>query len=546
MATHDVNLNDAHAERSRLHLAALKGDWNSIEDMPNIQREITKKRETTLHIAAAANQEEFVKNLVEGMSSGDIAAENTVGSTALAYAAATGNVNIAKAMLKKNRDLPNLGSGMKPLFMAALLEHYQMVEYLSRSTKTWEWDITDQTELFVTYARVGYYGQALEMMKVNSNLATAKNRFNDTALHVLARKHSAFVSESQQGILRRHISSWMKLKQDSKQIQAHELVKEICVRAYDVESLSENQELSQSLFVAAEVGNVEFLIELIRFDLELALKTDQTNRSIFHIAVKERHESIFNLLHEIGSFKDLIVENITNGENNMLHLAAKLAPQHKLNAISGAALQLQQELLWFKEVEKVVKSSLKEMKNEAGETPYALFETMHEKLRKDGESWMRKTANSSMVVATLICSIIFTGQPTDGMKHSSQNSNLELAFSVSSAIALFCSSTSLIMFLSILTSRYSYNDFLVSLPIKLMIGVASLFISIASMIVAFCASFNLKYRNHQGFPLMAVLFGLFACVPILYVLLKYRLLFDIVRSTCFSSSLFKPRHRLLY
>ncbi|XP_065628189.1 uncharacterized protein LOC112037078 [Quercus suber] len=477
MATHDVNLNDAHAERSRLHLAALKGDWNSIEDMPNIQREITKKRETTLHIAAAANQEEFVKNLVEGMSSDDITAENTVGSTALAYAAATGNVNIAKAMLKKNRDLPNLGSGMKPLLMAALLEHYQMVEHLSRSTRTWEWDIIDQTELFVTYARVGYYGQALEMMKVNSNLATAKNRFNDTALHVLlARKHSAFVSESQQGILRRHINSWMKLKQDSKQIQAHELVKEICVRAYDVESLSENQELSQSLFAAAEVGNVEFLIELIRFDLELALKTDQTNRSIFHIAVKERHESIFSLLHEIGSFKDLIVENITNGGNNMLHLAAKLAPQQKLNAISGAALQLQQELLWFKEVEMVVKSSLKEMKNEAGETPYVLFATMHEELRKDGENWMRNTANSSMVVATLICSIIFAGQPTDGIKHSSENSNLELAFSVSSTIALFCSSTSLIMFLSILTSRYSYNDFLVSLPIKLMIGVASLFI----------------------------------------------------------------------
>ena len=199
-----------------------------------------------------------------------------------------------------------------------------------------------------------------------------------------------------------------------------------------------------------------------------------------------------------------------------------------------------------KEVEKVVKSTLKEMKNEAGETPIVLFATMHEELRKDGESWMRNTANSSMVVATLICSIIFTGQPTDGIKHSSENSNLELAFSVSSAIALFCSSTSLIMFLSILTSRYSYNDFLVSLPIKLMIGVASLFISIASMIVAFCASFNLKYHNHQGFPLISVVFGIFACVPILYVLLKYRLLFDIVRSTCFSSSLFKPRHRLLY
>ncbi|KAK7820752.1 hypothetical protein CFP56_038495 [Quercus suber] len=51
-----------------------------------------------------------------------------------------------------------------------------------------------------------------------------------------------------------------------------------------------------------------------------------------------------------------------------------------------------------KEVEKFVKSSLKEMKNEAGETPYVLFATMHEELRKDGESWMRKTANSSMVI----------------------------------------------------------------------------------------------------------------------------------------------------
>ena len=34
--------------------------------------------------------------------------------------------------------------------------------------------------------------------------------------------------------------------------------------------------------------------------------------------------------------------------NNMLHLAAGLAPEEKLNAISGAALQMQRELLWFK------------------------------------------------------------------------------------------------------------------------------------------------------------------------------------------------------
>ena len=97
------------------------------------------------------------------------------------------------------------------------------------------------------------------------------------------------------------------------------------------------------------------------------------------------------------------------------------------------------------------------MKNEKGETPYVLFAMEHEDLRKEGEKWMMNTAKSSMVVATLISSIMFSGLPTDGLSHNSKKYNLELAYSVSSATALFCSSTSLIMFLCILTSRYS-ND----------------------------------------------------------------------------------------
>ena len=67
----------ARTERSRLYLAALKGDWKSVQGMLKIQREITKARETTLHVAAAANKEEFVKNLVSNtMSSEDLKVEN--------------------------------------------------------------------------------------------------------------------------------------------------------------------------------------------------------------------------------------------------------------------------------------------------------------------------------------------------------------------------------------------------------------------------------------------------------------------------------------
>ncbi|GMY13700.1 isoform 2 of ankyrin repeat domain-containing protein 17, partial [Fagus crenata] len=339
----------------------------------------------------------------------------------------------------------------------------------------------------------------------------------------------------------------LKLKQEnSKQSEAHKLVKK-CLQAYrdDVENLKVIPEISELLFEAAEVGNIEFLVELIRFDFDILWKIDN-HRSIFHIAVEKRHESIFGLLNEIGSIRDLISDSIDKDGNNILHLVAGLAPQDKLNAISGAALQMQRELLWFKEVEKIVNPSYKEMKNGNGKTPYALFAEEHEKLRKQGEEWMMNTAEYSMVVAALIASVMFSVQLADGLDNRIETSTLDLAFAYSNAIALLFSSTSLITFLSILTSRYSYDDFLLSLPVRLMIGVTSLFISITAMMVAFVASFCLKNHNHLKYPLIFVVIGLFACVPISYVLLKYRLCVDIVQSTCYSSSLFQPRQHLLY
>ena len=141
----------------------------------------------------------------------------------------------------------------------------------------------------------------------------------------------------------------LKLKQEnSKQSQVNDLF-EKCLQAYgdDVENLNEISVISHVLFDAVEVGNTEFLVKLIRFDFDLLWKT-RNSKSIFHIAVEKRHESIFNILNEIGSIGDLIIDRIEADGSNILHLAAGLAPQEKLNAISGAALQMQREILWFK------------------------------------------------------------------------------------------------------------------------------------------------------------------------------------------------------
>ncbi|XP_035545101.1 uncharacterized protein LOC108982606 [Juglans regia] len=105
---------------------------------------------------------------------------------------------------------------------------------------------------------------------------------------------------------------------------------------------------SSFLFDAARSGNVEFLIVLIRSYLDLIWRVDEKNRSIFHLAIKYRQETVFNLIYELGSIKGIIALYTDQDKNNMLHLAAEIALPDRLNTISGAALQVQRELLWFK------------------------------------------------------------------------------------------------------------------------------------------------------------------------------------------------------
>jgi hypothetical protein len=189
-------------------------------------------------------------------------------------------------------------------------------------------------------------------------------------------------------------------------------------------------------------------------------------------------------------------------------------------------------------------------KNYRGKTPKDLFRKTHEKLHKDGEKWMRGTAMHCMLVATLIATVVFAATFTvpggndqqDGtpilLKH-----DWFLVFFISDSIALLSSSTSILIFLSILTSRYTERDFVSSLPRRLMFGLTALFISIVGMVVAFGATCFLVYqRKRTSIP---IVINALAGVPICsYILLHYELLVDIISSTYLSRFLFRSRKRM--
>ncbi|KAB1212397.1 Pentatricopeptide repeat-containing protein PNM1, mitochondrial [Morella rubra] len=80
-----------------------------------------------------------------------------------------------------------------------------------------------------------------------------------------------------------------------------------------------------------------------------------------------------------------------------------------------------------------------------------------------------------------------------------------ILFVISDALSLFSASTSVLMFLGILTSRYTKDDFLESLPRKMIIGLSTLFFSIAAMMITFCAA--LLIILHGAYSFLILVFG---------------------------------------
>lgn len=148
-----------------LYHAAIKGDWKAakleIEKNADIVRfGITADADTALHIAAAAKHATFVEKLVERMDKRDLALQNKLGNTAFCFAAASGIVRSAKAMYKRNRDLPLIrGHGDRtPLYMAASFGHQEMMCYLYEKTDFEELSDKERILLLIVTISADFYG----------------------------------------------------------------------------------------------------------------------------------------------------------------------------------------------------------------------------------------------------------------------------------------------------------------------------------------------------------------------------------------------------
>ncbi|GMI99365.1 hypothetical protein like AT3G18670 [Hibiscus trionum] len=558
-----------------------------------VREKITLKDDTALHVAVLAGKTEIVEALVEMMDLEDLEMRNDMGETAFSIATINECFEMVRVMEQKNEKLLTLKNkyGAIPVVVASLFSAKEMVRHLYIRTpiEILEPENEDRSGATLLNSLIadGIFDLAISLVKKHPLLGVTEDINRNYAIKLVAHKPSAFMSGKSfvfwkrwiyescinisgteiQGnggdvesntklnrgpthvrgsliMLIKKLVKW--LVPDIKEIHDAKLTHDRAVELLrcilkEIPRLSKQQletiGLDKAIYDAIKHGMIEFVDEIIQLYPEIIWRKDKKGRTLFANAIVLRQQNIFAHVFRLGSKKRIALLRHDIFRNNFLHLAAKLSPPSRLDHISGAALQMQRELQWFEELRKILPPKFEEELNENNKTPASLFSHEHKELMKEGERWMKNNAASCMVVATLIAAVMFTTAFTvpGGIDEKTGTpiflkSNAFLVFILANSLSLFASSTSVLVFLGVLTSHYAEKDFLQSLPGKSILGLFTLFFSIVTMMIAFGSAIFITLRERLAWVSIPVI--VLSTVPIaFFTLLQFPLLIEMLVST---------------
>ncbi|KAH1217699.1 E3 ubiquitin-protein ligase LAP [Glycine max] len=286
------------------------------------------------------------------------------------------------------------------------------------------------------------------------------------------------------------------------------------------------------ILIAAKMGVAEMVEKILETDPVAIHDVDADNKNVVLLAIENRQPHVYSLLNERSMIKETAFRQVDNQGNSALHLAATYR-SYKPWRIPGAAMQMQWEYKWYKLVKNSMPPNFYERYNENGQTAKQVFISTHERLAKEGGKWLSKTSESCSLVAALVATVAFTtstavpGGPNQNTGYPLFQGRLAFnIFAVASLVALCSSVTALVLFLSILTSRFQEKDFAMDLPRKLLLGLTTLFTSIASVLVSFCAGHFFIVEDELKFAVYPIYAA--TCLPVsLFAFVQLPLYFDL-------------------
>ncbi|XP_073152069.1 uncharacterized protein [Henckelia pumila] len=238
------------------------------------------------------------------------------------------------------------------------------------------------------------------------------------------------------------------------------------------------------------------------------------DKKVMHRQAHELVKCLCDALESLSSSDAASIYGIAifDAAHNGIHEVVELIIEIFPNAIYKCERETQRTIFHVAARERKWKSSLNHLAgHDEDKTPYMLFTEKHRELKLEGEKWMKDTATSCTIAAALIATVVFTavftvpgGVSSDYGVPMFVNQISFIIFSISNSVSMFTATTSLLMFLSILTSRYAEQDFFATVYITL--------------------------RSKSSLFLIPV--AAFACLPVAsFVLLQFPLLITVLYST---------------
>ena len=173
--------------------------------------------------------------------------------------------------------------------------------------------------------------------------------------------------------------------------------------------------------------------------------------------------------------------------------------------------------------------------NKEGKTARECFEIAHEEQLQKAQTWIKETSQSCSTVAALVSTVVFAAAYTvPGGSEKGRpifiNSPYFLVFTVTDVVSLASALTSLVMFLSLLTSPFELQEFHTSLPRKLIVGLFFLFFSVLTSMISFGATILILIQTERKFT--TLLLSIASFLPVfVFGILQFRMFVSFMSST---------------
>ncbi|KAJ4718788.1 Ankyrin repeat-containing protein [Melia azedarach] len=277
-----------------------------------------------------------------------------------------------------------------------------------------------------------------------------------------------------------------------------------------------NSSKETPILIAAKRGVVEMVEKILdKFPVAVQDLDSNNKNAAALLAIENRQTHVYILLKE-KHLSENVLRQVDNKGNNALHLAAAYQ-QRRPWLVSGAAFEMQWEIKWYETQQRRQNSARSLHRNTRRPCQRkGMDDQDHGVMLIGGSSYSHRSIRNFVNRAS--------GMDENTGKPILENEPVFNLFAISSLVALSCSITALVFFLSIITSRFQAKDFATRLPRILLIGLTSMFISIVSILVSFCAghSFVITDRmKSKALPIYAatylpVTFFALAQLPLYY------------------------------